>query len=260
MRWQQRWAVQDQVIWFRVEKGLGGPEWWEQVTLNSLLPLNPQQPQPSCVDGTQSHGPWSRGTSLAYPVTRSLVSSFLTLRTCDFLPARNCSFLEISKGWEWLSQFLAPVVQVFDFFFLNYPIEFHMSAILGKWLVELTDPECFNGWKVSICVCLWGSALSLYSRWICNCGVWHPTLPVGNSALFFPAFSLELPAVSIQLRRFPNLPLFRSFAPVNPKIIQLQGVHQLSPILLFTCGDPVKSGGDLVGCFSNSLSMWPPGL
>lgn len=78
--------------------------------------------------------------------------------------------------------------------------------------------------------------------------------------LFFPAFSLELPAVSIQLRRFPNLPLFRSFAPVNPKIIQLQGVHQLSPILLFTCGDPVKSGGDLVGCFSNSLSMWPPGL
>lgn len=146
------------------------------------------------------------------------------------------------------------------FFFLNYPIEFHMSAILGKWLVELTDPECFNGWKVSICVCLWGSALSLYSRWICNCGVWHPTLPVGDSALFFPAFSLELPAVSIQLRRFPNLPLFRSFAPVNPKIIQLQGVHQLSPILLFTCGDPVKSGGDLVGCFSNSLSMWPPGL
>lgn len=152
MRWQQRWAVQDQVIWFRVEKGLGGPEWWEQVTLNSLLPLNPQQPQPSCVDAAQSHGPWSRGTSLAYPVTRSLVSSFLTLRTCDFLPARNCSFLEISKGWEWLSQFLAPVVQVFDFFF-KLPNWIPYVCYLGEMVSGVDWSRVFQ-WLESIYLCV----------------------------------------------------------------------------------------------------------
>lgn len=34
----------------------------------------------------------------------------------------------------------------------------HLCWFLGKWLVELTSPRSLNGWKVSLCICLWGSA------------------------------------------------------------------------------------------------------
>lgn len=113
-----------------------------------------------------------------------------------------------------------------------------MSAILGKWLGELTDPGVSMAGKyLFVCVCEDLPSVCILGGYVIVVFDIHTgpleMLPMVDSALFFPAFSLEFPAVSLQFRHFPNLPLFRSFAPGNPKIIQLR-VHQLSPILLFT--------------------------
>lgn len=103
--------------------------------------------------------------------------------------------------------------------------------------MELTDPGVSKTGKyLFVCVCedlhsvynLGGYVTVVFDI---HTGLLE-TLPVVDSALFLPAFSLELAAVSVQLRGFSNLPKIRSFAPANPEIIQLQGPHQLCPILL----------------------------